>query len=246
MKIERLIHRRAGAAIRNHRMLEEGDRVLIAVSGGVDSSVLARVLSEKRGNLPVKFELLGCHIETDLFGMVDGGNEWLDRFFSEIDVPLIRKSVPVLGRLKEGRSMNCFFCAMQRRKALLAVALENRCTKIAYGHHMDDVIETLLMNMLYNAKIATMPVRLELDDYDIVFVRPLCKVREAEVKRYAVRMEISSVAQDCPHAVDGRRAKVKDIVSQLARDDERIRDNLAASLGRVRTGYLTEKTRKSD
>lgn len=246
MKIERLVHRRVGAALRRHRMIEDGDRVLVAVSGGVDSSVLARILAEKRRNLPIKFDLLACMVETDLFGHPDGGRLWLHEHMDRLGVPFITRKVEVLGRMDPARRLSCFFCAMQRRKALVATALESGCTKIAYGHHMDDVIETLFLNMFYNAEISTMPARLELDDHDLVIVRPLCLTREAEVKRYAQRFEIREAVERCPHGDDGRRAAIKKMIDDMAAVDGRVRDNIAASLGRVKEGYLLEKLRKTD
>jgi tRNA(Ile)-lysidine synthase TilS/MesJ len=243
MKIERLIHRRVGAALRRHRMIEDGDRVLLAVSGGVDSSVMARILAEKRRRIPVRFELMGCHVRTDLIAPDPAGAAWLEAFFRGIGVPLVTREAAVVERMDPGRAMNCFFCAMQRRKALIAAALESGCNKIAYGHHLDDIIETLLLNMLYNAEISTMPARLELDSHDLVIVRPLCATKESEVKRYAGRMEIVAAVPPCPWGERGRRSRVKRIIADLAWEDGRIRDNLAACLERVKVGYLTEKLR---
>ena len=245
MKIERLLHRRVGAALRRHRMIEEGDRILLAISGGVDSSAMARILAEKRRNLPVRFELVGCVVETDLFGYAPGGSRWLNRYFEDLGIPLIRRRAAVLARMAPDRKLSCFFCAMQRRKALVDVALEERCSKIAYGHHMDDIIETLLLNMFYNAEISTMPARLELDDHDLVLIRPMCLAKEAEVKRYARRFEMIEAVERCPHGDRGRRAAIKKIIKDLAEVDGRVRDNISASLGRVKPGYLVEKSRNN-
>jgi tRNA(Ile)-lysidine synthase TilS/MesJ len=246
MRIERLIHRRVGAALRRHRMIEDGDRVLIAVSGGVDSSVLARVLAEKRRRLPLAFELVGVHVATDVQPPCPEGEERLDRIFEGLGVPLIRRRVAVLSRLEPGgRGFNCFFCAMQRRKAVLAAARELRCGKIAYGHHLDDIIETLLLNLFHNAEISTMPARLELDDHDAVIVRPLCRAKESEVKRYAAHFGIEDAFPPCPHGQDGRRSAMKRLVSGLAAADPRVRDNVLAALERVKVDYLLEKNRGS-
>lgn len=245
MGIERLVHRRVGEAIRRHRLVEQGDKVLVAVSGGKDSAVLATVLAEKRRYLPIDFDLYGCHVVTDLAPRSEEKEVRLDRFFGELGIPLRRREALVLGRLDKNRPMNCFFCAMQRRKALLAEALEQGCNKIAYGHHLDDIIETLLLNMLYKAEISTMPVRLELDNYDIAIVRPLCKVKEREVELFAKRFEIPYDSEPCRYAEGGRRAMVKATIAQLAKEERRVRDNLYASLTRVKGEYLVEKLRKS-
>jgi tRNA 2-thiocytidine biosynthesis protein TtcA len=244
MNIEKKVHRRVGEAIRKHRMIEDGDRLLVAVSGGQDSCVLSHVLKEKQRIFPIHFELIACHIVTDVAPRDGEKEKRLDAFFAGLEIPLKRYFVPVIERLDEGRKMNCFFCAMQRRMKLLKVALENDCTKIAYGHHMDDIIETLFLNMFYNAEISTMPARLELDDHDMVFVRPFCLTKKREIKTYAKRFGLTDLEQDCPYGKDGRRERVRRIIDELAGEDERIRDNLSRSLGRVKNDYLIEKLRK--
>jgi len=244
VKIERLVHRRAGAALRNHRMIEDGDRVLIAVSGGIDSSVLGKILAEKKRSLPINFELVACHISTDLVEMKPKEYEWLENFFEKLKVTLYKREVSVLGRLKPGKPLNCFFCAMQRRMMLIRVAKNLGCTKIAYGHHMDDIIETLLLNMFYKAEISTMPSRLEMDNHDITIIRPLCETTEAEVKRYAKHFDIIQTTPKCPYDDKTRRSGIKNMITEFAKKEPRIRNNIYASLGRVKSDYLKEKLRQ--
>ncbi len=243
MTIEQRIHRRVGKALREHNMIEEGDRILIAVSGGKDSSTLARILTEKQRYLPVKYELFGCHTVDDFFARNEEGEQKLDQLFQTLGVPLIRTQVSVLKHLDQDKKMNCFFCAMMRRKAVLGEAQKRSCNKVAYGHHLDDVIETLLMNMFYKAEISTMPARLELSDHDVTFIRPLCYVKEREIITYAERYALTEAGPPCPFGEGGRRARIKRLISELAEEDPKIRDNLSAALGRVKLDYLKEKLR---
>jgi tRNA 2-thiocytidine biosynthesis protein TtcA len=224
-------------------MIDEGDRILIAVSGGIDSTSLAHILWEKSKKIPFQFELEACHVVTDIAPRIAENEARLDDFFSKMGMVLRRESIPVMDRLDPGREMNCFFCAMQRRTRLLALANQHGFTKIAYGHHMDDIIETLLMNMLYKAEISTMPARLELDDHDVVFIRPLSKVSKGEIKLYAADVGIEDLEQSCTYGANSRRERVRAIIEDLASDDERIRNNLSAALGRVKNDYLLEKLR---
>ena len=244
MDLEARIRRKVGAALRAHRMIEPGDRVLVAVSGGTDSSAMARILAEKRRTLPIRFELTGCHVVTDLFPRNEDGEAWLDAFFSSIDVPLVRVFVEARRYLPAGKQLGCFFCAMQRRKALIAEAEARGFTKIAFGHHLDDIIETLFLNMIHGGAIAGMPVRLELDDHPLTIVRPLCRVKEREIKELARSAGLVSAEQRCGLGRDGRRARVKKAIADLAAGDDRVRDNLLASLGRVRADYLVERLRR--
>jgi tRNA 2-thiocytidine biosynthesis protein TtcA len=244
LDLESRIRRKVGAALRVHRMIEPGDRVLVAVSGGADSSAMARILAGKRRTLPVRFELIGCHVVTDLFPRNEPGEAWLDEYFSALGVPLVRTFVEAKRHLKAGKPVSCFFCAMQRRKALIAEATARGCTKLAFGHHLDDIIETLLLNMIHGGAIAAMPARLELDDHPVTIIRPLCRVKESEIKELARNAGVESAEQRCGLGLDGRRARVKRAIADLAAGDGRVRDNLAASLGRVRGDYLLEKLRR--
>jgi tRNA 2-thiocytidine biosynthesis protein TtcA len=238
--------RQVGEAIFKHRMIEEGDRILIALSGGKDSVTLAHALSHKKRILPMRFKLTACHIITDMAPRNESQEERLDKFLMELGIELNRRFVPVVERSDSGKKINCFYCAMQRRMAILDVAKTLDCNKVAYGHHLDDIIETLLLNMFYKAEISTMPARLELDSHDIVIVRPLCLTKESETAAYARRFGVVSADSPCPYGNDGRRAGVKKIIAELSAEDDRVRDNISAALGRVRLGYLREKLRGQD
>ena len=135
---------------------------------------------------------------------------------------------------------------MNRRMAILDFAKGMDCNKVAYGHHLDDIIETLLLNMFYKAEISTMPVRLELDSHDVTLVRPLCLTKESEIRTYARRHCVFEEAPPCPYGEEGRRARMKKLIQELADEDERVRDNLSACLSRVKLGYLREKHKGRD
>ncbi len=242
MNIEKKIHRRVGEAIRRFRLIEEGDHILVGISGGKDSMSLAKVLREKQTYFPLKFKVTAAHVVMDIFPRDDALISRIDNAFTDLDIPLERRFVSVKNRLDAGERVNCFFCAMHRRMAMIRMAKALGCKKIAYGHHMDDVIETLLMNMFYKGEISTMPARLELDNHDIVIVRPLVLAKEREVSTYAARCGLSDIdGPACPHGEDGRRVRIKRLITELSREHSGIRNNLFAALGRVKIDYLLEK-----
>ena len=246
MNIEKRIHRRVGEALKRFSLIEEGDKVLIGVSGGKDSTSLVKILSEKQKYFPFRFEILAAHVVTDLFAKDEALERRVDELFETLSVQWTRKYVSVTGR-DEGKKISCFYCAMQRRTAMVRLAQETGCNKIAYGHHLDDIVETLLMNMFYKAEISTMPVKLELDNHALTIIRPFCLTKESEIRRYASRMGLTSIdGPPCPYGVDGRRARVKALIKSLSSEYSEIRNNLFASLGRVKNGYLYEKLREDE
>lgn len=246
MNVEKRVLRQAGEAIFKHRMIEEGDRILIAVSGGKDSATLAHVLSQKKSVLPMRFRLTACHIATDIAPRDEAAEDRLADFLMGVGIEMNKRFVPVLERATSEKKINCVFCAMQRRMAILDVAKALDCNKVAYGHHLDDIIETLLFNMFYMAQISTMPARLELDTHDVIIIRPLCFTKESDTSLYAERFCADALMPGCECAADGRRARIKRLIGELAKEDDGVRDNLSAALGRVRLGYLREKLRGVD
>ena len=245
MNIEKRLHRRVGEASARFRLIEEGDHILVGISGGKDSTALAKIMVEKQKYFPLKFRVTAAHIVMDIFPRDDALIGRIDEAFEALEIPLIRRFIEVKRNLKENESVNCFFCAMHRRMAMIRMAKAFGCNKIAYGHHMDDVIETLLMNMFYKGEISTMPARLELDNHDIVIIRPLVLAKEHEVRAYAKRCGLSDIdGPPCPHGEDGRRLRIKRLVSELASEHGEIRNNLFAALGRVKHDYLLEKLKE--
>jgi len=148
--IERLISKIIGQAIYKYKMIEENDKILIAVSGGKDSMTLLYDLMKRRKSFPIHYDIEAVHIKTDFCSCCQKLN--LENKFKEWNAVYTIKHVPVLKRLRPGKKMNCYWCSTQRRMELLNFAKGRGCNKIALGHHMDDIIETLLMNICYRAK----------------------------------------------------------------------------------------------
>lgn len=157
-------------AIFDYNMIEPGDKILIGASGGKDSTALIEYFSNRVKRKSCNFSYLALHIQNDFSPPLP--KSILD-LFSSWNVPFKSIDVDVLARLKPGRKMNCWWCSLQRRGELNEYAIKNGFNKIALGHHLDDVLETLLMNMLEKAELATMPPRLKYNKYPVTIIRPL-------------------------------------------------------------------------
>ncbi|MDR2510475.1 MAG: tRNA 2-thiocytidine biosynthesis TtcA family protein [Spirochaetaceae bacterium] len=200
-------------AVFDYNMIEEGDRVLIAVSGGKDSSVLAWALSVIRKALKRKYELYALHISSDFCSCCK--KNALRGALAEWDIPFDDLFVPVIARLKPREKMNCYWCSTQRRTELLNYAISHNCNKLALGHHLDDIIETWFMNMMAGGKLRGMPARLKYDKYPVTLIRPLVYLEERQVIACAAENGILKAACTCPYGRNSKRADIRKRVADF-------------------------------
>jgi tRNA 2-thiocytidine biosynthesis protein TtcA len=221
-------------------LLSEGDRVLIAVSGGKDSSVLSWALSEIKPALKINYELAGLHISTDFCACCK--KSVLCKRLEEWGIPFTDLFVPVIGRLKEGEKMNCYWCSTQRRTELLKFAVENGFNKIALGHHLDDIIETFFMNLCSKGELLTMPINLKYRKYPVSLIRPLALLEEKQIISCAGEQDILKNACTCPYGQNSKRrdmrSKIADFAGKEAGDVKR---RILKALGEGKIDYLTDE-----
>jgi tRNA 2-thiocytidine biosynthesis protein TtcA len=234
--IEKLIAK----AVQDYGMLAEGDRVLLGASGGKDSTALAWALARRRRWEAPRFELEALRIVSDVpgGGMPPDAAERLSAMYAEWGIPYRTLEVPIVGRLKEGERMNCYWCSTQRRTELIRFAMENGFNKIALGHHLDDILATLLMNMTKKGEIATMPPRLKYDKYPLEVIRPLALVEEESIRGFAREQGWLSTTCSCDFGADGERKEYQCRLNALCGGTEEGKRNLYRSMSNIKTGYL--------
>ena len=230
--------------VMDRSLIVKGDRVLIAVSGGKDSSVLAWVLSAIRVALKFDYELAALHISTDFCAcckksvLCDRLEEW--------GIPFTDLFVPVIGRLKEGEKMNCYWCSTQRRTELLKYAVENGFNKIALGHHLDDIIETFFMNLCSKGTLLTMPILIKYRKFPVTLIRPLALLEERQIISCAAEQNILKNTCTCPYGINsGRRDMRSKIAEFLTSENEEVtgdmKRRILKALGEGTVDYLTDK-----
>jgi tRNA 2-thiocytidine biosynthesis protein TtcA len=222
----------------------EGDRILIAVSGGKDSSVLAWALSSIRPALKINYELAALHISTDFCACCK--KPVLSKRLEEWNIPFTDLFVPVIGRLKEGEKMNCYWCSTQRRTELLKYVVENGFNKIALGHHLDDIVETFFMNLCSKGTLAAMPILLKYRKYPVSLIRPLALIEERQVIACAAEQNILKAACTCPYGQNSKRRVMRGLIADFtgggkdALEAGDVKRRILKALGGGEIDYLTE------
>jgi tRNA 2-thiocytidine biosynthesis protein TtcA len=237
---KRLLHQ-VGRAIEEFALVEAGDRILVGVSGGKDSFTLLYLLQRLRERAPVRFDLVACNLDQGHPGFPAGKLEEYLRA-QGCEVRMLREDTySVVKRLTPEGGTTCAVCSRLRRGILYNAAAEMGCTKIALGHHRDDLIESLLLSMLFAGKMRSMPPKLRSDDGRNTVIRPLCFASEAEVAAFAASAAFPIVPCDlCGSQENLQRKRVKRLLSDLERDHPGVRASLFASMGNVLPAHLLD------
>ncbi len=213
-KLFNKIKRQAGKAIGDFNLIEEGDRIIIGVSGGKDSYTLLHMLEALRQKAPIRFELIAANIDPGFPGYkTDVIESYLKQQSFSYHMETTQSYEIIEDNLRAGTSY-CAFCARLRRGHLYTLADKLGCNKIALGHHLDDFIETLLLNQFFSGKLAAMSAKLEADNGKHTVIRPLVYVEEQDISRLSRLMKFPIVSCCCPVAgtTDQNRQKMKQLV----------------------------------
>ena len=219
------------SCVEDYHMIEAGDKVAVGVSGGKDSLLTLTALARLRDFYPISFQLEAITLETGTPGMSFDAVAELCR---ELEVPYTRIHVPVYQIVFEERKEKnpCSLCAKLRRGSLNTALTERGIHKIALGHHYDDAIETLLMNLLFEGRIGCFQPVTYLDRTGITQIRPLLYCREDDIRRTVERLRLPVVHNPCPANGSTRRQEVKDLIHQLEGRYPDIKQKLFGSLQR--------------
>ena len=234
--LEKIISKKIGKSIFDYKMIEENDKILIAVSGGKDSMTMLYDLINRKKSFPIKYEIEAIHIKSDFCKCCEKLN--LIEKFEEWNIKYTILDVNILKRLKPDKKMNCYWCSMQRRMELMKYAKENNFNKIALGHHLDDIIETLFLNMFYKGEMSTMLPLLKYDNYDVTIIRPLALVKESQIIEFAKQKNISNLVCTCVYGKNSKRKTIKKAIQEFVKNDDTIKYNIFKSMQNVNFKYM--------
>lgn len=216
-KNDGLIGRKIAKAIFTYKLIEPGEKVLMAVSGGKDSLTLAYHLSKKAGKFSIPFEMEAVHIKSD-FSAPENVDQ-MKKVLAGWDIPLTVIDVPVVDRLKPGRKMNCYWCSTQRRMELMCYAEQNGFAKIALGHHLDDIVETFFMNMVQKGELSTMLPLMKYDRYPNTVIRPLAMVREKDIIKFSQDQGFHQYVCQCGYDDTSKRKDVRKVMDFITEEE---------------------------
>jgi tRNA 2-thiocytidine biosynthesis protein TtcA len=239
---ERALLRDVGRAIADFNLIEDGDRIMVAVSGGKDSYGLLAVLDTLSRRAPVRFELVAVHLDQNHPGY-DGAPLARHLAATGLEHHILHEDTYsiVTDKIPEGKTY-CSLCSRLRRGILYRAAEQLRCNKIALGHHRDDALETLLLNLFFAGKLAAMPARLVSDDQKHVVIRPLIYCPEETLARFAQERAFPILPCNlCGSQSEAQRKQMKALLDRMESEHPHLRASMLAALGNVVATHLLDK-----
>ena len=238
-KLYRKIQKQFNRATKDYSMFADGDKILVALSGGKDSLTLLQLMAERSRIFKPSIKIVAAHV-TMVNIPYKANLSYLQEFCDGLGVELhIMESS--FDASTDKRKSPCFLCSWNRRKALFTLAQEIGCNKIALGHHKDDLIETLLMNLIFQGSVSTIPPLLQMEKMPIQMIRPLCLIEEKDLARYAELSEYEKQIKLCPLEKVSNRATMKELVKKLEELNPNVRDSIWSAMENIKEGYLPKK-----
>ena len=186
----------------------------------------------------ITYDLVAVHVETDYRCQGCVHTAMLKKFFTGMGVDYHFAKIKILDRK---RKVSCFWCSWNRRKALFMAADKLRCNKVAFGHHKDDIIETLLLNMFYHGEFSAMNPRQELFGGEVIIIRPLCYVEEDKTRKFALESGFPQQLCRCPNSQISKRRMMKRFIESVEKDCSYVKTNLMKSISRINREYTQIK-----
>ncbi len=258
IKCQKRLTKRFHKACADYGLIEDGDHILIGLSGGKDSLALVELLGRRQKIHVPRFRVTAVHVSITNIGYHSDLN-YLQAFCAAHGVPFVHKVTSISDPQNENTPLKrnkpqeitppqggaggrlCFLCSWYRRKALFEVAKELGCNKIALGHHKDDIVETLLMNLIYQGNFGTIAPKLQMEKFPMLMIRPLCLIHEEDLQHYALLAGYKKQQKLCPFEKESSRADVKELITTLKQFNPNVLDSIWGAMENIKTEYLPHR-----
>ena len=226
-----------GRALQRYGLIDADDRILVALSGGVDSTSLLWLLHDRLGRIPITYKLFAAHL-----GLGFEGEDYssVQAWVESLSIPhqVIRSEFGPRAHSAENRENPCFLCSRLRRTALFEEAGRLGCNKIAFGHNLDDLIETFLINIFYGSQVATMLPRQPFFNGEITVIRPLVLLNSGTIRSFHQKQSFPLAVNPCLSKNSGKRQEIRELLKGLYRKNRKIRGNILHAMHNVNLEYL--------
>ena len=226
-----------GRAINRFQMIQNGDRILVAVSGGKDSLSLSYALAKRRKWIPILYELHALHINWREYPLARDELDGLGCFFEDLRIPF-RPVYASIFPLSFRGEFNCYLCSRNRKRILFTASEKDGFNKIALGHTLDDAVETTLINLLFRGQFSTMTPVQDFFNGKLKIIRPMTQVKEKDRRKISEALGLPVTRQTCPNAQSNQRLIIKEMIRKLSRVDRNIREHICRAPWHINKDYL--------
>jgi tRNA 2-thiocytidine biosynthesis protein TtcA len=233
-------------AVEDYHLLEDGEKVLIAVSGGADSVVLLHLFDQYNRRRKKNWEVLAVHINPN-FPILEESSDrrklnWktkpMDRLFKSLALPYLIEDIDIIKKLAIEKFKPCYICSRERRRKLFEIADKYQIKKIAFAHHMEDVVETYLLNLFYTSKTSTFIPKQNFFQGKYYIIRPLYFFDKGLIQRYLQAYHLKPVKNPCPYAKSSERERIRKMLKKFYSLDKRVKTNIFWGIKNIKPNYL--------
>ncbi len=235
-KLSKTLDLRVKQAIDRYALIQDNDKVLIGLSGGKDSLALVELLGRRMRIFRPRFSAVAVHVVMKNIPY-QGDTKLLEKHCRDFEIPFLLRETE-FDASTDKRKSPCFLCSWHRRKLLFETAKTEACNKIALGHHRDDILETLLVNMFFQGSIQSMPPLLRMDKFRQTLIRPLCLISEKDLQQWAELRQYPSLLKLCPYEKSSYRPEIRKLIESMEKLNPQARNCLWASMKHIYPDYL--------
>ncbi len=235
--IENRVKHLFGKAVHCYRLIQNGDKIAVAVSGGKDSIAMLHLLIERLKHVPIEYKLMAIHID---LGFGGENSRHLEEFFKEINVDykIIKTDFGLRAHSKENREHPCFLCSRLRRMTIFKTAWKEGFTKIAFGHNQDDFIETFFMNIFYSGQTSSIVPKQTFFKGKLTVIRPLALLPSRTIEKFVELKGLPDLPNFCPSSGKSSRIHIRKLLHELYKRNDKIRGNIFRAMSHVNLEYL--------